>query len=460
MTGIATMTREVNQSVEQVIPEGSSSRSTGAPTAPTSIGKILVAGYLVVGIGLVGFLLWAVSVPLSSAVITPGVVKVDTNRKAIQHLEGGIVEEIRVRDGDRVAAGEVLILLDGTRAVATLSVLESSQDAALAQDARLRAERDGRSSIEFPAILLSRGQDPSVAELLKSQRALFAARRASMTGEMEILSQQIDYLQQDITGLNAQLRSKERQKEIAGGELSDLRGLVSRGLSDKMRLLTLERELADLEGDRGELLSGIASANSQIAEKELRQLQIEKGLHEEVVSELRKLQMELLDLAERTNAARHTVEHTEIRAPVAGTVVDLRAHTEGGVVAAGETLLEIVPAADRLIVEAKVRPEDIEGVRVGLAAGVKFSALKQRSTPEVNGVVRYVAADIVEDPRSGVAYFVSRIEVSDEELKRLGGIRIQPGMFAEVFIRTGERTPAQYLLQPLLDSFRRAWREQ
>jgi HlyD family type I secretion membrane fusion protein len=296
---------------------------------------------------------------------------------------------------------------------------------------------------------------------MAAQQSLFGARRSSLEGQIRIVDQQIANLEQEIVGLQAQLAAKERQIGIAKGEVGDLRKLLERGMAERTRVLAIERELAELEGRRGEHVSAIAAAKSRIAEKELQKFQLRKAFHEEVVGDLRQVQTEVFDLADRIQAARHTLEHTDIRAPVDGTVVDLRAHTVGGVIGPGSTVLEIVPTQDRLIIEARINPKDIDVVQTGQDAGVKLTAFKQRTTPELNGRVTYVSADALEDRKTGEPYFLARIEVPEYELARLEeGKKAQPGMMAEVYIRTGEKTAAEYLIQPLLDSVRRAWREE
>ncbi len=433
--------------------------ATAAPRAPTDRLRFVLFGYAVITFGIFGFIAWAVLTPLSSAVIASGVVKVDSNRKTVQHLEGGVVQEVLVRDGDTVNAGDLVLRLDATRARAQLAILQGTYNANLAQKARLVAERDELAEIRFSEELANAQNDPTVAEAIAVQRSLFEARRSALRGQLDIIDQQVVFLEQEIVGLESQRQAKEDQIEILASEIEELRDLLAKGLTEKPRILQLEREQAEMIGERGEHLSQISAARTQIGEKSLQQFQLQKSMREEVIDELKQLQTDLLDLSERLIAAQYTVDHTEIRAPVNGIVVDLRTHTIGGVVGPGQTVLEIVPIADRLIVEAKVHPQDIEGLKVGLAAGVRLTAYKQRATPELNGEIVYIAADITEDERTGQSYFITRTVVSDEELERLEGARVQPGMSADVFIRTGERTPADYLLQPLTDSFRKAWRE-
>ena len=432
-----------------------------APPAPTSTRGPIVAGLLVAVVFIGGFLLWATLVPIASAVIAPGVVKVDSSRKTIQHLEGGIVSEILVRDGDQVEEGQVLVRLDKTRAGASLGVLQTGYDDALAQQARLFAERDGLAEIAFPEELLDRAQSGQVAEILRSQRSLFAARAESMQGQLDIIDQHIAHLEEDIVGLLAQKKSKRDQISSIEEELEGLTRLLDRGMIDRNRVLVLQREKAELEGEFGEHTSQIAASKTSISEKKLEKFQLRKTFSEEVAVELRRVQADVFDFGERLLAARHVLEQTEIRAPVSGVIVGRGVHTVGGVVAPGETLLELVPLNDNLIIEARVMPMDIDNIQTGLDAGVRLTAFNQRTTPELVGQVTYVSADILENERTGDIYFLSRVEVTETELARLGDDKtLQPGMTADVMIKTGSRTPADYLLEPLLVNFRKAWREE
>ncbi|ATE60127.1 HlyD family type I secretion periplasmic adaptor subunit [Thauera sinica] len=406
-----------------------------------------------------GAVLWSSLAPLSSAVIASGIVKVAGNRKKIQHQEGGVIKAILVRDGDQVQAGDVVIRLDETRAGASQGVLQTQYDAALALQARLVAERDGRAEIVWPAELMGRRDDTRIAGLLQTQQSQFAARRASILGHLGILDKQIASTQAAIEGLAGLRKAKETQLESLRTELAGLTDLLSKGMVEKTKYRNLEREIARLEGERAEHASDIASARSTISERELQKFQVRKTFNEEVTEELRKVQTEIFDYLERMQAADYVLAQTELRSPVAGTVTGLKTHTEGGVVAPGEVLLEIVPGDDRLMIEAKVRPQDVDRIRPGLSAGIKLSAFDQRTLPELEGSVTYLSADVIEDERSGQSYFLVRIEVPETELARLAGQKIQPGMFADVFVRTGERTFLAYLLDPIATSFDKAWRE-
>ena len=437
-----------------------SRRGQGRVRVPLNVRPAIVGGLAVLLVAVGGFGTWAALAPLSSAVIAPGTVTVASKRKAVQHPDGGVVKELLVRDGHEVVAGDVIIRLDETRAYAGLAILQGSLDAARAVEARLIAERDAATAIAFPTSLLSRSVDPKVAKLMTGQETLFHARRDSLAGQLSILNERVGQLEQEIAGLEAQRRAKGRQIKLVREELKGLEQLLAKGYTERTRVLALQREAARLEGERGELSADIARANKAIGETKLQIIQAQKAFREQVVTELRDVQPRISDLEERAIASRDVFDKLEIRAPVSGVVVGMDVHTVGGVIRAGETVLEVVPAEDRLIIEAEVRPFDIDSVAVGQEATVRFTSFKQQSTPTVIGIVDNVSADSLVDERSGQPYYLCRVEVSEEEVSRLGARRLRPGMPAEVMIRIGDRTAIEYLAQPLFDSMARAWREE
>lgn len=403
---------------------------------------------------------WSALAPLSSAVVAPGVVKVESNRKKIQHPDGGVIGEILVRDGALVNAGDVLVRMDPTRAASAHRVVVGGRDAALATMARLTAERDDLRGIVLSPQLIQRRADPQVELVIRAQEALFIARRNARDGEVAILEQQIESQRKEILGFESQRKSKQDQLESLAHDLKALKELEVDGMVEKVRLRGVEREVFRLTGERDELVARIDAARLAISEKELRKFQVRKAFREDVANELKKVQSEQMELIERESTSKRTLDLIDLRAPVAGVVTDLKVHTAGGVVAPGEVLLEIVPSADRLSVEARVLPQDIDRVALGQVTGVKLHAFESRTTPELNGAVSYVAADAVVDPRTEQSTFLVRIEVSAGEIARLGPQqRLQAGMQADVFIRTGERTFWGYLMQPLMESFSKAWRE-
>ncbi len=430
------------------------------PKLPLNPRPAILVGLTVIVIAIGGFGAWAAIAPIASAVIAPGVVTVDSNRKTVQHLEGGVVKELLVRDGDTVQAGDVLIRLDETRPRASLAIIQGRYDAARALEARLLAERDGYRKIKFPNDLRTRATEDNISEILLGQKRLFDARRSSLDGEASILKNRIVQLKDNITGIRAQQQSKERQNSLILEEIRSLQTLLEKGYTERPRLLALQREAARLEGEHGQHISEIARANTTVGETKLQIIQLRRDFQEQVVDDLRSVRTEISDLKERLGAAKYVLEHIEVRAPESGVVVGTEVHTVGGVIRAGDTILEIVPADDRLIVEAQVQPFDIDDIAVGQEANINFTAFKQRTTSTVSGEVIYISADRLTDQRSGEPYYLARIKVADDEVARLGERQLHPGMPAEVMIKTGERTALQYLAQPFLDSMNRAWREE
>lgn len=437
-----------------------STRPECPESAPTRSRPFILAGILVVLLTFAGFFGWAAVAQLSSAVIASGTVMVDSNRKAIQHLEGGIVKEILVSNGDAVRKDSLLVRLDETRAQASLAILRGKLDEALANEARLLAERDEAEEIAFPEELLARQQDPQVADSLRGQQSLFAARRETVKGEIEIYQERIAQIGEQIGGLRAQQKSKAKQIELIDEELQGLRQLLKKGYAEKNKVLALEREAARLGGERGEHVAEIAAAKTSISQAELEKLQLRKDLRENVELELRQVRAEVFDLRERAAASQFLLDHLEVRAPEDGIVVGLQVYARGQVVQPGGTLLDLVPVDDELIVEAKVLPFDIDSLALGLNADVIFTAFPQRSTPKLQGSVAYFSADRFEDERSGEAYYLARISIPEDQVVRLSEDQVlRPGMPADVMIKTGERTALDYLIQPLQDGISRAWRE-
>jgi membrane fusion protein, type I secretion system len=419
----------------------------------------MIGGLTVIVLVLGGLAGWASMTPLASAVIASGTVVVDGKRKQVQHLEGGIVEEILVQDGAEVKQGELLIRLDEARARAVLGIQQTALDAARILEARLVAERDGSELLHYPETLLARRNESTVKEMMHAQEALLAARRASFQGQRSILQQRLAQTEEEIVGLEAQRKSLEQQIAFAEDELVGLRTLLEKELVPKSRVLALEREAARLDGARGERIADIAKARITIGRTKLEVLQAEHEFLEKVVKEFRDVQAQIADLQERITAARSTLDHIDIRAPVAGTVVSLNVSTVRGVIKPGETILEIVPAAQRLIVEAQVSPTDIDNVAIGMETELRLSAFKQRTTPGLIGRLIYVSADRLTDQRSGQSYYLARAEIPDSELARIAPQTPQAGMPAEVLIKKKERTALAYLLEPIVDAMGRAWRE-
>ncbi|MEM7206216.1 MAG: HlyD family type I secretion periplasmic adaptor subunit [Pseudomonadota bacterium] len=432
--------------------------------APESRLKLPLSGLILCGVFVAifmlgGFSVWASVAKLSGAVIAPGVVKVDSNRKTVQHLEGGIVSELLVTEGDRVSQGQLLVRLDTTRTETELAVINGELNALEARFSRLNAEQLGHREIAFPERLLTQQQKPEVADLLEGQQRLFDARRDSFRGEIELLKQTIERYHESIGGLTAQVEAKATIEASYRKELVDFRSLYEQGSMPITPVLSLERSVATMQGESGEHLAEIAAAKKAISETELKILQHRKDFRESVENELSQLQTEIHTLSMRRVAVRDQHRRTEIRAPQAGVVLDMAVHTTGGVIAPGEKLLDIVPESDSLVIESRIATDSIERVRIGSDAVVRLSALDVRSTPELNGTIVRVSADSLVDQYTGIPYYNARLQIPAAELDRLNGIVLVPGMPAEVFIKTTERTLVQYLTRPLTDSVLRAFRE-
>lgn len=428
--------------------------------ASTNVDFWIYVGVAVIFLTFGVFGVWAALANLTSAALAPGVIAVDTNWRTIQHLEGGIVAEILVREGDFVDEGEVLLRLDPTRSDASLSILDSQLVLARATEARLIAERDGAELIDFPDDLIDRMEDQEVATVVAGQDLLFRARRDSMAGQIDILNERIEQLKQQIEGLQVQQEARQAQTALIEKELEGLQQLFDEGYASQQRILALQRDAERLRGERGENLASIASARSQIGETELQILQLDKTFREDVVNELRTVQSQVFDLEERRTAAADERRRIDIVAPVSGQVLGLAAYTVGGVIKPGEDILNIVPLNDDLVIVARVTPDDRERVSVGQSAQVRLSGLSRRSTPILLGEVVTISGDRLTDRQSGEAYYDARIIIPEEQLALLEDTaELVPGMPAEVMIETGERSALGYILSPITDSLDRAFKE-
>ncbi|HET9534387.1 MAG TPA: HlyD family type I secretion periplasmic adaptor subunit [Mesorhizobium sp.] len=421
---------------------------------------LAVLAFGVVGVFIIGFGTWATFAPLESAAIAGGIIEAESSRKTIQHLEGGIVGRILVKDGDKVGAGQPLIRLDDTRARASVQVLQVQLWEAQALEARLEAERDGAESVTFPQELLAASKsDNALAEILAGQSKIFDTRRNLQASRIEVIEQRKEQTIREIAALRFLAEAATKRAEIIKKELKSVSAMVAKGLQTKARLLQLEREQAEIDGRIGDTLAQVSRAEQAIGESQAMILQLESDRNTEIAQSMRDAQAQSFQLLERIQAASEILGRTVVRAPEPGTITELRIHTLGGVVVAGEPLMDLVPQQDRLIVLAQVKPEDIDLVRPGLEAQVQLLAYKHRRVPPVDGVLTYVSADRVFDKDTSRAYYTARVRVNEDSLRRLPGVEMMPGMPAEVFIKTGEFTVANYMLRPVLDSFNRAFRE-
>ncbi len=411
-------------------------------------------GYLIllVTFGLFGG--WATFAPLGSAALAPGVVTVKSYRKTVQHLEGGIVRELRVHDGDQVKAGDVLLVLDNTQARSEMEMMRSQLIAALELEARLVAERDGLS--EPVAVRGLSANDPRVREAHESESRIFQARRNSLLGEVGLLEKSIGQIEQQVRGYTAIIASKQTLAKSYQDEIVDLRALLADGYVDKQRLREQERSLSRLQAEVAEHQSDSARARVQIGEAQLKILQLRKTFASEVAEQLGETRTKVYDLRERLATVQDRAQRTEILAPESGMVMGMAVHTLGGVISPGTPLLDIVPASEELIVEAQVSPMDIDRIALGKLVDIRFSAFKSSTTPVIEGRLVQISADRLINKDNGAAYYLARVAVTDQGRKNLGDLALVPGMPAEVLINTGSRTLLQYLMQPATNAFARS----
>ncbi|WGD50749.1 HlyD family type I secretion periplasmic adaptor subunit [Bradyrhizobium sp. CB1650] len=433
---------------------------TPAPISPRGrLHGITVAGNLLVLCFMLGLGTWASLAPLESAAIASGVVESESSRKTIQHLEGGIIRKILVSDGDAVRSGQTLIALDDTRADSEVQSLQGQLWDASARAARLQAEQQRSERIAIPSALEQDSQQSGVAAAaVSAQQFIFQARLQVHESQLAVIRERRRQVEKEIEGLKAQESATGQRSDIVREELDMVATLVSKGLERRPRLLNLQRELADVEGRRGEIAAQISRAGQVISEQQATLFKLESERQNEIAQSLREAQNQIFQLRERLLAARDQLSRTEVKAPEDGVITDLRIHTAGGVIGAGAPLMDLVPRQDRLVVTARLRPEDIDVVHPGLNAEVHLIPYNQRRVPRLKGTVVHVSADRLLDKRTDQPYYATKIRIDDAQIVA-NDIQIVPGMPVQVFITTGRGTVALYALRPLLDSFRGAFRE-
>jgi HlyD family secretion protein len=449
------------------------SESQGRKAVPEISPFADARGYLVFGMAIVILLVgsvgvWSATAQLSGAIVALGTVVVDSNVKKVQHPTGGVVGAIRVKEGDKVEAGELLVRLDDTVTRANLQMIEKQLDEIAVRQARLKAERDDRASLEFPPELLLKQHEPQLAEILASELALFESRRNGRNGLKAQLRERIAQLHEEAGGLEAQRVARTRELDFAREELAGLETLDNQRLISTTRITESRRGVARLEGDLSQAVASAAQARGKVSEIELQIIQLDQDLKTEVGKDLRDQQGKAAELTERRVAAKDQLSRIEIRAPQSGIVHQLTVHTVGGVVSPSEPIMMIVPDADRLVIEAKIAPQDIDQVKVGSSAQVRFTAFNQRTTPVLEAVVTRISADLMQQNLAGQthgtvsagdsAYYVARIEVADMS-SPAKDLKLIPGMPADVHIKTGDRTALSYFVKPVADQFARAFRE-
>lgn len=394
---------------------------------------------------------WAAFAPLSNAVHGSGVVTVQNYRKTVQHLEGGIVKELLARDGDLVQKGDPLIVLDEAQLSAEYESTRNQLIVGRYKEARLRAERDGLQDI--PAVTMDGTDSERAREALGGELQVFRARHDSLMGEISVNRERIEQMKEQIAGLDDMIRTKRNLEKSYSGEIKQLKELLAEGFVDNQRLLEQERKLDLLKTEVADHQSSITKTKLQIGETELQIVQLKKKFDSDVANELSEVQAQVFDLQEREAALRDRLSRVVIRAPESGMVLDMKVHTIGGVVSAATPLLDIVPASSELVVEAKVATKDIDRLELGRTADIRFVAFNQATTPVIEGTLIRVSADSLTEERTGDQYYLVRVKVSEDGMKKLGNRKLQPGMPADVLINAGERTMLQYLLKPARNMF-------
>jgi HlyD family secretion protein len=426
------------------------------PTARFHV--ILGAIALLVLVG--GFGTWSVMTTISGAIIASGQLEVDKNRQVVQHLDGGIVEEVMVEEGDLVEAGAVMIELDDSTLISELKIVEGQLYELMARAGRVIAERDGYDEVfKFPELEEAAAARSEVADLVKGQERLFEARRITLGKETEQLRRRIEQIESQITGIESQKVALNEQLSLIEEELANQQSLFERGLAQATRVLTLQRERANLSGTLGELTASHAEALGRITEIEIQILQLETSRREEAISTLRDLQYNLTELTERRLSLRQRLDRLEIRAPVSGIVYGMTVNTPQSVIRAADPVAYIVPQDRPLIIMTRVEPIHVDQVHLGQPAILRFSAFDSRTTPELNGKVVQISADAFTDERTQISYYRAEVELNEGEITKLEGREIIPGMPVEAYFRTNDRTPMAYLLKPFTDYFNKAFRE-
>ncbi len=404
------------------------------------------------------FGVWGYLAPIDGAAMAPGFVVVKSHKKTVQHLDGGIVNQLFVKEGDIVNSGDLLLTLDGTENKAQLEIARGQFITLAAQVARLEAERDGKKKVHYSATL-DNNEDDRIIEAKKNENQLFEARINAHNGEIAVLTNRIGQLNSKINGLKSQRTSKQALVVSYSEEVHDLKELLTEGFVDKQRLRDTERSYILNSGEVSALSSDIAASEIQIGETKLQILQLEKKFQEDVSTKLSEAQTNLYDVNQRMLATKDKVTRIDIKAPVAGRVMGMGMHTVGGVILPGHPILDIVPQKEELVIDAQVSPLDIDRVSVGLIAEVRFTAFTQALTPIIEGKVINLSADRLIDENTGAPYYQALVELTPESVKKMSHLELVPGMPVEVLIKTGERTVFEYLIKPIRNAIARAFIE-
>jgi HlyD family type I secretion membrane fusion protein len=431
------------------------------PALERRVRRPMMVGAMIIGVFVLGLGLWASVTPLSSGITAPAEVRVESNRKTLRAREGGTVRQILVREGQLVKAGAPIILLNDVEARAAVDVYQNQYDTLVAQAARFSAEATGRSSIDFPAELLARTSDPRVAALIRDQQFLFTSRLQLFESQSAVMGQRIDQAGSQVQGLQAQVESVDEQRRLTEEELAGYRKLNEQGFAPKTLILRYERTLADLGGRKGQLTADIGRVRQQIGETRLQLVSLREQRQSDAAEGLRDSQTRIADVAPRLTTARQNLESKVVRSPVDGYVFNLTQFTVGGVVGAGEVLLDVVPAGVPMTVTAMIKPEDVEQVHVGMPARVRLSGLNRRFNDDLNAKVAVVSADRITNEQTGIAYYRVDLQIPPTELSKLKrGVQLTPGMPASAMIVTGERTVMGFLISPIVETMQDAFREE
>ncbi len=419
----------------------------------------LTTGLIALAILVGGFGTWSVMAQITGAVITTGQIEVDRNRQVVQHPDGGVVEEILVDEGDIVTSGDLLIRLDGSIMKSELAVVEGQLFEILARRARLEAERDDLDTLTFDEVLLSADTEET-RDLIAGQQRLFEARRESNLRSVEQLTQQRAQIASQLTGIAAQQEALETQRALIEQELADQQSLLDRGLAQASRVLTLQREEANLSGRVGELTAQSAQASERMTEIDIQILGLSSTRREEAISRLRDLQFNELELSERRRTLTRQLDRLDIRAPVSGVVYGMQVFAEQSVIRPADQVMFLIPQDRPLVIATQVQVVDIDQIHLGQEVTLRFSAFDQRRTPELKGQVTLISADAFQNENSGLSYYRAEVQLNDGEIDRLPeDMTLIPGMPVEAFVRTADRSPMNYLLKPLADYFAKAFRE-
>jgi HlyD family secretion protein len=436
------------------------------PRAPSEVQSLLsartsvIVGSVTAALLVLGFGVWSVASEIAGAVVASGQIEVSQNRQVVQHPDGGVVAEIAVKEAQPVKAGDLLIRLDGALVKSELAIVEGQLFEVMARSARLEAERNDAPAPEFSGELAELAKTrPEVADLIEGQRSLFTARRESVLKQSEQLQKRAAQIASQIEGVDAQVAALSQQLDLIEQELTDQRTLLEKGLAQSSRVLALEREASRLQGSVGELQASRAQAEGRATEVELEVLRLAAVRREEANTQLRDIGARVLELAERRRSLTEQIARLEIRAPVSGTVLGLVVSTPQSVIRPAEPLLYLIPQDRPLIITAQVQTIDVDQVFVGQKVRLMFPAFSARTTPELNGHVVTVSADVLVDERAQMAYYKAEIALDPGEIDRLEGLTLIPGMPVETFIQTGARSPMAYLLKPFTDYFAAAFRE-